>query len=362
MDQTDRAPNVADLLADDESRGARLRRRTGSIGLELTVFALVTGLFPVLALVALVIDAALWVRRRKPWMALRLLALVWWMLAIELYGLLRLLPLVVSPARRDPERYRPWIYRLLHWWLSSHLAGLRVIFGLEFDVDGLEHAGPGPVVILVRHASSLDTLLPEAFIAPAHGLRLRYVLKRELLRLPTLDIGRRWAPGVFVRRGTGDTVDALDRLRLLTTGLGDEDGIVIYPEGTLYNDQKLARAKRITAKREAAVAPLVARLRHVLPPRPAGTLALLRSAAHADVVICGHVGLARFEYLSDIWQGELVGSTVRMKIWRHAASDVPVGDEEAFAEWLYERWFELDDWIEAQLAGAGTRAAATAAA
>ncbi len=352
---------MGELWEGDEPRAARLRRRGRSIGIELTLFVLVTVLSPVLCLAAFTVDVTLWVRRRKPWMALRLLALVWWSLMIELYGLVRLLPLALSPARHDPARYQPWIYRLLNWWLSSHLAGLRVIFGLTFEIEGLEHAGPGPVVTLVRHASTIDTLLPEAILGSAHGLRLRYVLKRELLMFPTADIGRRWAPGVFVRRGTGDTVDALDRLRALATGLGREGAVVIYPEGTLYNEEKLARAKRVLAKRQPGLAPLAAGLRHVLPPRPAGSLALLRAASDADVVILGHVGLPKFEYMSDIWQGDLVGSTVRMKVWRLPIAEVPLADEDVFSEWLYERWSELDCWIDAQLTGSEMAAPATAA-
>jgi 1-acyl-sn-glycerol-3-phosphate acyltransferase len=284
-------------------------------------------------------------------------------LLIELCGLLRLLRLSLASFRRDPAPYRPWVYRLRRWWLCSHLAGVRRIFSVRFDVEGLEAAGPGPVVILVRHASTVDTLLPEGIIAPARGLGLRYLLKRELLWVPTIDIGRRWAPTVFVRRGSGDAVLAFERLSMLAEDLGAHEGVIIYPEGTLYSPQKLARAKRVIAKRQPALAPLAARLRHVLPPRAGGAHAALRAAPDADVVLCGHVGLPRFEYLGDIWQGDLVGSTVRIKFWRYPAGEVPLGTDEAFRDWLYDRWYELDDWIDEQLAdGAARRAPAAATA
>jgi 1-acyl-sn-glycerol-3-phosphate acyltransferase len=355
-------PRIAELLAPDETWGARLRRRGCSIGLELIVFALLTALSPVLALCALVIDMARWLRRRTAWMTLRLLALLWWSLLIELVGLVRLSRLRLAAAGRDPAAFRAQTYRLRRWWLCSHLAGFRRIFGIAFKVDGLDVAGPGPVVILVRHASTVDTLLPEGIIAPVHGLGLRYVLKRELLALPTIDIGRRLAPTVFVRRSSADAVGAFERLATLATDLGRDEGILIYPEGTLFNPRKLAKAQRVIAARQPELAERAARLRHVLPPRPGGTLALLRAAPSADVVVCGHFGLPKFEYLSDAFEGELVGSTVHVKFWRYPASAVPMDSEDSFRDWLYDRWYEMDRWIDSELGDSDQSPAAAAAA
>jgi hypothetical protein len=89
---------------------------------------------------------------------------------------------------------------------------------------------------------------------------------------------------------------------------------------------------------------LAARLQHLLPPRLGGTLLLLESARDADVVLFGHVGLDGFEYVSDIWSGGLVGSTVHLKFWRFAAADVPSERDQLIA-WVYERWQELDNWV-----------------
>ena len=62
------------------------------------------------------------------------------------------------------------------------------------------------------------------------------------------------------------------------------------------------------------IAPLAARLKNVLPPRLGGPVVLLEAAHDADVVIFGHFGLDGFEYISDIWSGGLVGTTVRLKL------------------------------------------------
>ena len=335
------------LLYPDESLGARLWRRSRWIGAQLVVFVLLTVLSPVMFGLAALTDFVLWLRRRKPAMATRLLALLWWWLFGELRGLLGLIGVRLLTLHLRPQVDRR-VFRLRRQWLGGHLRGLRWIFGLRFEIDGRQDVGGGPVVILIRHASTMDTLLPETFAGIEHDLWLRYVLKYELLNLPTIDIGRRWVPTVFVRRGYGTTDVEVRRLHALSRDLAADEGLIIYPEGTFYSPTKLARAKEIIAARQPALAPLAARLRNVLPPRVAGAAALLQATPHADVVIIGHVGLDAFERPREVWRGDLVGSTVRMKVWRCPADQVPRDDDAALARWLYDRWLALDDWIEAQ--------------
>lgn len=332
------------LIPDDSPRAARVWRRVRGISVEVIALVLVTVLSPVLLIGAVAVDLALWLRRRKPWMAVRLLAMLWWFLAGELYGLLGLLGIWLASAGRDSARRRDRVFRLKRRWLGSHLAGIRVLFGLRFHIEGLELAGPGPVLVMIRHASIIDNTLPDVIVGRAHGIGFRFIIKRELQMLPTIDIGGRWVPTLFVRRASGDTGAEVERMRELTVDLSAHDGLLIYPEGTRWTPEKLARAKQIIAERQPDIAPLAARLCNLLPPRLGGTVELLESARDADVVIFGHHGLDGFEYISDIWSGGLVGTTVRMKFWRFSAADVP-RERDKLIEWLYERWQELDDWI-----------------
>jgi 1-acyl-sn-glycerol-3-phosphate acyltransferase len=315
----------------------------------------VTLLSPVLLIGAAAVDFALWLRRRKPWMAVRLLAMLWWFLVGETYGLLGLLGIWILSAGRDSARRRDRVYRLKRRWLRSHLAGIRGLFGLRFQADGLELAGPGPVLMMIRHASIIDNALPDAIVGQAHQLGFRFIIKRELQMLPTIDIGGRWVPTLFVRRASGDTQAELDRMRALTVALSPHDGLLIYPEGTRWTAAKLARAKEIIAERQPEIASLAAQLRNVLPPRLGGTIELLESARGVDVVIFGHVGLDGFQYISDIWSGGLLGTTIRLKFWRFPAAEVPSDRDELIA-WLYERWQELDDWIGEVRTGADAAA------
>jgi 1-acyl-sn-glycerol-3-phosphate acyltransferase len=337
------------LFADDGPRGARVVRRTRGIVLEVVAFVLVTALYPLLLLGTLAVDTALWLRSRKPYVSSRLLAFAWWFLFAELRGLIVLAWLAVF-TRAGSVRRRRAIYALRIHWARSHLAGIRVLFGLTFEIEGLELAGPGPEVILIRHASIIDNTLPDAVIGRHHGIGLRFVLKRELESIPVIDIGGHWSTTYFVRRASVDAAAEIANLRRLAQDIGSGEGILIYPEGTRHTPAKLARAQEVIAEQSPAVAPLANRLNNVLPPRLGGTLALLDEAQGADVVVFGHVGLDGFEYISDVWKGRLVNGRVAIKFWRYPAADVPTDPDER-VEWLYEVWQRLDDWVGVQRNG-----------
>ena len=183
-----------------------------------------------------------------------------------------------------------------------------------------------------------------SIVGRAHGLGLRFILKRELQMIPTIDIGGRWVPTLFVRRASGDIERELERMRTLAVNMSEHDALLIYPEGTRATPAKIARAKEVIAERQPEIAPLADRLQNLLPPRLGGPIALLEASRGADVVLFGHVGLDGFEYISDIWAGGLIGTTVKMKFWRFPASEVPT-DRDEMTRWLYDRWQQMDDWV-----------------
>ncbi|HEY4096022.1 MAG TPA: 1-acyl-sn-glycerol-3-phosphate acyltransferase [Baekduia sp.] len=314
------------------------------MAIEATAFVAVTLTFPLLLLCAAVADLVRWVVHRKPWVGVRLVALLWWFLFGELRGVALLTGIGLASLGRDTRTRRFRVYRLRQLWAGGHLRGVRRLFGLDFEVEGLEDVAPGPVLILMRHASIIDNALPDALVGHAHDMGLRFVIKRELQMLPTIDIGGRWVPTNFVRRGSGDTVGELESLRKLAIDLDPHEGVLIYPEGTRFTPEKLARAQELIAERQPELAGFARGLHHVLPPRLGGPIALLEAGRGTDVVFCAHVGLDGFERISDIWRGDLVGGTVRVRFWRFAADEVPV-ERDALIAWLYERWQQVDDWI-----------------
>jgi 1-acyl-sn-glycerol-3-phosphate acyltransferase len=332
------------LLPDTGSRRARLQRRAGSITIEVVAFVAVTLTFPLLFTAAAAVDLARWIVMRRPSVSMRLVAMLWWFLLGEMRGLGGLLLIWLGSAGRDTHTRRLRVYRLRQRWIGGHLDGVRRLFGLRFVVEGLEDVAPGPVLILMRHASIVDNALPDALIGKTHDMGLRFVLKRELEMLPTIDIGGRWVPTTFVRRGSGDTAREVEELRKLALDLDPHEGVLIYPEGTRATVEKLARAKEIIAERQPELAPLANQFKHVLPPRLGGPIELLEHGRGHDVVVCAHVGFDGFEHISDIWNGDLVGSTIRVRFERFPAADVPA-DREELVRWLYARWQEVDDWV-----------------
>ena len=341
------------LLPDDGPRAARLLRRVRGIALEIVVFGAVTVALPLLLVVASIVDLVLWLARRKPWIGVRLVAMLWWFLFGEIRALLTLLGIWVltgGPLGRGSLRRRRWLYDLRVRWMRGHLNGVRALFGLRLEVTGLELAGPEPALIMMRHASIIDNTLPDALVGHEHGVGLRFVIKRELQVLPTIDIGGRWVPTVFVRRASADSAAEVAALRGLARELGPGESILIYPEGTRSTPRKLARAQQVIAERQPQIAPLANRLENILPPRLGGPLALLDEAQGVDVVFCGHVGFDGFQYVSNIWAGGLVGTTIRVRFWRYPGAEVPAGEQQRIA-WLYERWQAVDDWVGDQQRG-----------
>lgn len=266
-------------------------------------------------------------------MATRLAVVLWLYLAAEAVAIAALgLAWLLPPRSRLVER----TYRLQAAWTGFLFAAVRRVFSLRFEVEGTDQVAPGPIVVLMRHASIVDNLLPATFVTAAHGVRLRYVLKRELLSDPSIDIAGQRIANCFVERGADDAAAEIARIRGLVAGLAPGEGVLIYPEGTRFTAAKRLRA--------IARVPAAAGLAHVLPPRAGGTLAVLD--ADADVVVCAHLGLDGFATLGDLWRGGLVRRTVRIRFLRYERASLPDG-REAREAWLWERWREVDGWIGA---------------
>ncbi|HEX6023679.1 MAG TPA: lysophospholipid acyltransferase family protein [Solirubrobacter sp.] len=341
----------------DETRAETVRRRLRTIPPLVLGLVLVTALLPALLVVGLLTDAVRRVTFGVPPTAARLVVCLWVYLAAEVVGLAALAAVwILSLAGRRGAWLREVTWRLQQLWAGLLLGTVRVLFRLRLEVAGDDVISPGPVIVLMRHASIVDTLLPANLVAGPHGIRLRYVLKRELLADPCLDVAGRRLPNYFVRRGTGEAQE-VERVRELAHGLGRGDGVLIYPEGTRFTPERRARAIARIAERDPRLAGRGDRLRYLLPPRLGGVGALLDGAPDADVVVVAHHGFDGLRLISDIWRGGLVGLVVRVRVTRVPRSTVPEAGA-ARADWLYDLWQDVDDWLKQRFAGAPTRAAA----
>jgi len=313
------------------------RRLVTFPGLYLGLLAL-TLLLPLLLPLAAIVDATRWVLARRPAMALRLTTFAWIYLVGEAWALLLLFVLGLRPR----EESLAATYRAQGLWLDWNFEALRLVFDLSFEVSGSEDISPGPILVLSRHASIIDTMLPGRYVVKPHGIRLRYVLKKELLLDPALDLGGHRLPNHFIDRG-GNTTEELAALRELATTMDTDEGVIIYPEGTRFSEAKRLRYIEPWRSQPDPLGDIAGSYRRVLPPRPAGTLAMIESS-DADVVVLAHRGLEGFARVSDLWSGDIVGSRIDIAFWRVPRHQIPV-DRARQQLWLFELWSQVDAWV-----------------
>ncbi len=319
----------------------RLLRRALTVPAIVFGFALALALSPVIFPLAVLVDL-LRKHGRRTFASVRMCGFFLSYLFTETIGLAQLFGLwLLCLGRRDALARRTWTvqrrYVAMHMFFVTHL------FSLRFSVEGDELARLGPLLVLIRHSSIIDTIIPGVFLANRHLLELRYVLKRELLVDPCLDIAGHWLPNHFVARDGTDTESEIAAVRALKHGLLEKDGVLVYPEGTRFSLAKRARALE-RLKHDPLASARATRLAHLLPPRPGGTLALLDAAPACDVIFVGHHGLEGFSSFGEIWRGELVGRTIRIRFWREPASAIPATRNERL-EWLQHGWERMDAWL-----------------
>ncbi len=241
---------------------------------------------------------------------------------------------------------RRWLERnaaLQRRWSDALFFGSRRLFSMRVSTEGLALADEAPFLLFARHASVADTVLAAAFVANPRRLLLRYVLKRELLWDPCLDIVGRRLPNAFVRRRGPGLEAEVAAVAALARGLDARSAVLIYPEGKRFSDPRRAAAVAALAEKgEDALAAIAASFRNVLPPKLRGPLALLEEAKGLDVVLLEHTGFEGASTFPRFWHGALVGGTLRVRLRRFRASTIPA---EGRDRWLFERWAEMDRWI-----------------
>jgi 1-acyl-sn-glycerol-3-phosphate acyltransferase len=312
--------------------------------------------------IALVLLAPIWLpvtalvdlftaRRRMP--RTRLMGFALWWAWLEIIGLTCAGWFFVTGRAKKPAPH----FALQRWWANGLVVGLRRTCRLTLEPRNLAALVPGPVIVLPRHASLADALLSAWFVTQP-GLEPHYVLKRELLADPCLDIVGNRLPNHFLDRGAVDAKPELDAIREMAEGVRDpNECAVIFPEGTRANPEKRARAMARLAERNPERAAKLAGLQHLNPPRPAGTLAVLDGAPDADIVIMAHAGFEGLDTFGGILKVIPGTAPVLLDCVRIPRDEVPDDDEGRIA-WLDDQWLALDRRVDALLA---ERAAMTAA-
>lgn len=245
-------------------------------------------------------------------------------------------------------------YAVQAWWTRGIVGALSLTVGLRITVEGAQSLGTGPFIAFGRHASLADSVM-SAWVLTRHSkLRPRYVLKKELLMDPCLDIVGHRLPNYFVDRAATNVSAELAGIEQMAMGLGERDVAVIFPEGSRANPEKRARALQRLRERSPERAALLESLRYLLPPKPGGASALLAAVPTAKVLTMWHSG---FDGL-DTFKGILshLGTSalrVHVKVVEHQRATVAVG--EGFVAWLDSQWLEMDAAVARKIAEQTTR-------
>ena len=323
---------------------AAVKRRIVTIPVVFLLAAVLWILAPVWFLLAGIMDVFRWITSRKPFVGTRLLAMGLVYSAGEVVGVLLLFGswlLCGFGSHRD--RLVADAFTIQLWWAELLFHATSGLMGLTYRVEGDDAVVDAPFILLSRHVSIVDTLLPAHFVSRPHRRHVRYVLKDELLVDPSIDIAGNRLPNVFIRRGSGDSESEAERAKVLAAELPDDEGLLIFPEGTRYTEGKRKRFLASLAERDPAFYDQVKELRHTLPPRPLGTLAIL-DGSDADVVILAHRGLEGLARIADIWRGDPIGRTVDIRFTRIPRSQIPAADADRIT-WLVDAWKDLDGWV-----------------
>lgn len=329
-------------------------RRLVLVPLMLVVSAAAVVTFPVTAAVA-ALAGLLFKHRTRP---LKVLVMVVAFLAAEGFTLLALGWLWVTSGLgrtiRSPVNERRH-YVLVRRVLQFLYGVVTRVLHVRVEVEGPapEAYAGRPLVVFCRHAGPGDSFLIVHALLDWYDREPRIVLKDTLQWDPAIDIVLNRLPNRFIRSGapgeaTKPTPGATPLPQVigeLSTRLDGDDALVLFPEGGNFTDRRRARAiARLRRKNLLAEVEKAEAMRNVLPPRPAGVLAVLENAREADVVWVAHTGTDHLLTVGDVWAALPVDTNIKMRWWQVDAGSVPHGATEQI-EWLYDWWRRIDGWI-----------------
>ncbi|MGY1697814.1 MULTISPECIES: lysophospholipid acyltransferase family protein [unclassified Geodermatophilus] len=329
----------------------RVRRVTGPLLLGVLVAGVL--LLPVLVVLALLVSVFLPGRLR----ALRLLCFGLVYLTLEVAGLAAAAVLWVASGfgrRLSGPASRAAHYTVLRLLLDALMRTAQRLFSLRLVTDGeswspLDDGVPGStnaMVVLSRHAGPGDSfLLVHTLMNRDHLRQPRIVLKDVLQLDPLIDVYLNRLPNSFVSARSAAGPGPEEAIADLARDLGEEDALLIFPEGANFTPQRKVRAlQRLRERGLLAALTRAERMRHLLPPRPGGVVAALQAAPHADVVLVAHTGLEHLSTVGDVWRGLPMDKTLHLRWWFIPAAEVP-REEAELTDWLYRWWETIDDWI-----------------
>ena len=304
--------------------------------------------FPFWLLLALLADVVLGLRRlRCARMVFFLLFVTWF----ELVTLVKAFSIYVgSRGRVHTEKAQERLQRLCGFYVRGIYILTCKCLGLRMEVTGMEcfddRAG---LICFGHHTSILDSVIPVEILSHRLKYDIRFVIKKSLAWAPVFDTAGHWLPVHFVDRTGRHSAEETAAIAELAGNIVPGSAAAMYPEGTFYTPQRLERALTRLATQAPELMERGAALRHVLPPRTGGAMAMLERDRNADVVLIVHSGFEPFVSLAKIFANLPFRRTVHVHMWRVSRSEIPVDPKAAYV-WLFDRFEEMDSWVAEKLA------------
>ncbi len=225
------------------------------------------------------------------------------------------------------------------WWARSLFEMGKWLFNLKIEVTGEDAIAGNCALVLCRHTSMADTVLPLLFFGQARAEGLRYVLKQELRLLPCIDIGGHRLPNVFVDRSGSDSAKAIQEVTELMCQAPIDQSVLIYPEGTRFTRKKHEElaAKHPHLKNQ------IERWPDLLPPRLGGVSGMLDSNPGKDLVFLAHAGFEGSADIHDLLSGGWLNQHVRIHFWRIPFAQLPKLDQ---TDYLFSQWDRMQTTVE----------------
>lgn len=225
----------------------------------------------------------------------------------------------------------------------------RKALGVKLVTSGLDEAlePGGPLLVLGHHTSLLDSAIPVDLLGP-RGFGLSYVIKESLAYAPAFDIGGHMLPIHFVNRSGKRTSSEMDSISELARALHGRQAFVLFPEGSFYNKRRHAKGVERLKTDAPHLVERAEKLRHTLPPRAGGVLAMLAGSPDADVMFMAHAGLESFNSIPNIMRNIPLPRPVRLDFWRVPRAEIP-SEPGAQYDWLFEQFERIDRFVISEL-------------
>ncbi len=317
--------------------------------LSLIYLTLAIGLYPALLVGTYTNPAG----SRAPSRHIRFSLMISWYLLMECIGVLLALLLWLGTLGgyfinfRSSQRAHALVQ---YFWVASLLSGVRKIINGKVTFPNLDLPDDKPLLIAAQHCSFFDALIPTVLIGKnTNNLVLRHVLKSELLLSPSLDLYGGRLPNCFVTRSGKQSDIEISGIHSLAENLSN-DVCVIFPEGTFHSQQRFENIIQRIEKADTNSIRLhrISQLKHLLPVKPGGVLAMITAAPNAQLLFVGHYGLKPFGSMKDILSNIPFTAPIEIYVHQVPVLDMPT-EEEKCLEAIDREWLNIDKWIQSRI-------------